>query len=500
VFSKQQPKMMQGPTGIMMPVKAAEQAWEIHNREQRRLSDLRVADRARGVQTRDADTARDLAAKTRDDKAQKVRVRWARVSARLTGIAARLRNDLPLVFTLVTVAVSLTVTLAGQLMFYGALPWPVGMAWLSGPMALLVESGSWTYGIHAQYLATERLPYGKQARRMWMLALLAAGMNGFHGATAFPGHPEMGLILGGGSVLGPSTWHGYLWLTKARKSGRNGAQVRAAIGVRLHHPILSWRAHERRSVCGGRLSPEVAFLQVYREHYGYLPGQRPALASRRVTVATARVTWTPISAAPGAESSTRPSAETGARLSVTASAEPTPPTVVTGAGDDPGTPPALALVGASTGGEDTLVTDAEIETFLQSMASAEPTPDSALNERHNPSSEALSAAPVQRSGRRPVSAEHDPGSARDSGAGSALTERDNRGAGERRRPVGSKRRRAAAKTTNAALVRAYVEEQLADGVALNELNGTTIAEALKIGQSTARNELAKIKAETPRDH
>lgn len=494
--------MVKGPDGGMMPAKAAEQAWKIFNAEQAQLSALRVQDRRRGVATREQETAREQAGKDRATREGRVAARWEKITTRVGAFARRLRDDMPLLFTLITVSVSLTVALSAQWMFYDTLPWPPGFGWLVVPMALLVESGSWTYGVQAQRLAELGMPYGAKVRRMWLLALLAAGMNSYHGSQAFPGHWEMGLILGGGSVLGPLAWHGYLQLTKVKAQRRSGAEIRAAIGRRIHHPILTWRAHDLRSSLGGRISPERAFLIVFRDHYGYLPGQRPRVAPRLVRVATVRVAWRPVTVGSGADLS----AESGARLSVVDSAELTPPVIVSSADDSPSAPPALALVGGDGSAEPDAVdmttegfSDEEIERFLSAYSDPVERPDSALSSGQTSTSGPVSGQTQRPPGSvdsaGPVSAESSVDQPGGNGSPEALSQRPDERSTQRPKPRGKGRRSA----RNKDRVREFVDQQLAAG-ADRLPTGSEVAKALGIGESTARNLLAVIKPELSDRH
>lgn len=492
------PVMIAGPDGRMMPKKAADHAWKIHNRKQEQLGQIQVRERKHNAEARAADTDRDQAQKDRAVKTGRIAARWKKIGGVLQAFGDRLRNDLPLAFTLVTVAVSLTVTLSAQWMFYNTLPWPAAFKWLVVPLALLVESGSWTYGIHAQFLAAKGRPYGAQTRRMWLLALLATGMNSYHGATAFEGHWEMGLILGGGSLLGPAVWHGYVYLTKQRKTVRSAVQIRAAIGRRLHHPILTWRAHALWSESGGRISPEKAFMIVWLRWKGHLPWQAPSAVSgrsnprREVTVATVRVRWSPAGFVPDS------SAGTGAG----SSAELRPPVIVSGADNSPSSPPALALVGGDGSADDPTLTgldiDAEIAGIERMIQAVQDVPDRA----ETPTDKRAETADVRRSrGVSAVGSERSDGDG--SGAGtdvlegaevSAGTPPKQRSDGGGRAPAG-KRRRALRKGDREALVREFVARQLAGGVALESITGALVAVELGLPPSTARNLVAKIKSE-----
>lgn len=486
--------MIPGPDGVLMPKKAAEKAWEIHNRRVQDQNNIEVGNKRRASRLRGRDMERDQDEKDRTVKQGRVAARWGKLAARLAGFAERLRNDLPLFATLVTVAAGLTVTLAGQVMFYSTLPWPPLFVWLIIPMAALVESGSWTYGIHARWLADQDLPYGKQIRRMWLLALLAAGMNTYHGATAFPGHLEMGVILGGGSILSPMAWHGYVYLTKSKGQGRTGVQIRAAAGRRINHPVLTRRAWDLRSSLGGRITPEVAFLMVYRERFGYLPGQRPAGARRaQRRVVGVQVRWSPAGAVtvPGAPLGAPGSGESSARVSGGASAPVAPPSVVTSADNRPSDPLALALVGGDSSNPDLVLTDLEIEQFLASLPDENQQPDRALGNTQTGTSGGVSGSSAERSASAPVSVDR----AVAQTAPPALDGAPQQRSGERR-PTGSAGRRRAAKSATAEdRVRAEVERRVTGGQVLASITGAEVAKALKIGESTARRFLAKINQE-----
>jgi hypothetical protein len=197
-----------------------------------------------------------------------------RRAQRLTGVAG------------FVAVVSLIVTAAAQTMFYTSLPWTNVYKAIAFVMFGFVEGPAWYFALNARDLADRGMPYSASGRRVWVFALTASAMNGYHGYDLF-GRIDMGVILGLPSVVGPYVWHRHVHRLEMLASQRSIGQARAGAWRRIHHPFLSWRALKRWAEVGGTIDVELAFLQVFYEAHGYYPGHGGARGRKRMPASQA---------------------------------------------------------------------------------------------------------------------------------------------------------------------------------------------------------------------
>lgn len=145
------------------------------------------------------------------------------------------------------------VDLAAQISYYLSLPLELRLPIvdytldLAYPIAAVVVGSAWTFGVYAAYCSARGLPAAKQITRMWVLSLIAAIINFFHG-WALAEDVMSGLVLGGVSILSPLAWHSYVTLSREQRAGLNLAELREIALQRLMHPIIYTRAASLRTL------------------------------------------------------------------------------------------------------------------------------------------------------------------------------------------------------------------------------------------------------------
>ncbi|MDR8415086.1 hypothetical protein MTP10_40945, partial [Nonomuraea sp. 3-1Str] len=108
----------------------------------------------------------------------------------------------------------------------------------------------------------------------WLLALTAAAMNVWHGATgtAFGADGlQVGLVRGLASLLGVGLWELTVMARRQRTSGRPLAELRTALWRRVRYPRLSWAAASIQAARGSQCSAELAWRAAWIDRYGVGP-------------------------------------------------------------------------------------------------------------------------------------------------------------------------------------------------------------------------------------
>lgn len=268
-----------------MSRRARRQAEKIELEKKRAIARLQVERRKLDV-TKEIDAySTELADQAEARKHSRTAAARARLLGAIRAFGARVADDRPLLAATLMAFMCLVVAFVGQVMFYSSLSWPPVFLFMVVVLPVIVEGATWTFAINAEYLASKRLPYAADTRKMWMFATAAAGMNGYHGAVTLH-EPITGVILGAASLVGPYIWHRYVTLKKVAKSGRTAEQIRAALLRRVFHPILWKRASDLWATADGALSSNMAWRIVWMRAKGAAPGMAP-----RLQVAPARNSW-----------------------------------------------------------------------------------------------------------------------------------------------------------------------------------------------------------------
>jgi hypothetical protein len=129
---------------------------------------------------------------------------------------------------------------------------------------VMIEGATWSVAwLTIRATATGR-PAGVLHAATWVLALLAAAANGWHGATA--GGVAVGVSYALASLMGPVMWELLLSTARARAHGQTAAQTRAALLRWVRWPVTAWTA---ATLAAARNCPaEEAWRAAWRDRRG----------------------------------------------------------------------------------------------------------------------------------------------------------------------------------------------------------------------------------------
>lgn len=149
---------------------------------------------------------------------------------------------------------------------------------------LVVPTFSWGYGLDAFFRAKDKAPYLKSMMVMWISAIAATVMIAVDLTIEFK-NPGWAVFMGGASILGPFIFHLHVG-SAADDAHEISALDRAKLiarkwGNRFRHPIVWWGAVDLYHASMGAIAFEKAWLMVYRQKKGHLPGE---LATRPTDV------------------------------------------------------------------------------------------------------------------------------------------------------------------------------------------------------------------------
>lgn len=174
----------------------------------------------------------------------------------------------------------------GQLQF-GVEVMRLGALAIAVPIAL--EGSAWYLAWLTHQALEKRLPTGQLRLWTWLLALEAAGMNAWHGATSphfGDDGLQVGLVRGIASLLSVGLWELTVMARRQRASGRSAAHFHAALKRRLLFPRLSWSAARIRAAYGVSCSAEAAWQAAWINRYG--SGPEASRRERRISRAIMR--------------------------------------------------------------------------------------------------------------------------------------------------------------------------------------------------------------------
>lgn len=143
---------------------------------------------------------------------------------------------------------------------------------------LVVPVFSWGFGIDAFLRALDKVPYAKSMMVMWVSAIAATVMIAVDLVIEFK-NPGWAIFMGLASIFGPLIFHLHVG-SAADEAHEISALERAKLiarkwGNRLRHPFIWWGAVDLYHSSVGALSFDGAWLMVYRQKRGHLPGALP---------------------------------------------------------------------------------------------------------------------------------------------------------------------------------------------------------------------------------
>jgi len=135
------------------------------------------------------------------------------------------------------------------------------------PVAL--EGGAWWLAYLVHQAIRNNLPTGRLRAWTWVLALIAAGMNFWHGAQAYGAVGGVSLALA--SLLGIGLWELTAGQQSKAASGRTVSEIRRTWMRRLRYPRLSWAAASIAAAHGAGTDRENAWEAAWVDRYGVGP-------------------------------------------------------------------------------------------------------------------------------------------------------------------------------------------------------------------------------------
>lgn len=225
------------------------------------------ADAARAeLADRQRSTAEARAAKRRRQVRAEQAKRRANLRAGLARVRTRLVALVPTLVGAVAMGAPILIGWNGQLQTARAVLHLGGLACVY-PVAL--EGGAWWLAYLLNRAVTTNAPAGRLRAWMWLLAVVAAGMNFWHGTTAFGPIGGTGLALS--SLLGIGLWELTTGHRRHVVRGRTAGQVRLAWLRWLRFPRLAWSAWSNGLAHGSGADQDAAWRAAWLDRYGVGP-------------------------------------------------------------------------------------------------------------------------------------------------------------------------------------------------------------------------------------
>jgi hypothetical protein len=167
---------------------------------------------------------------------------------------------------------------ARAVLHLGALSWAFPVA---------MEGGVWWLAYLIGRAIRHGLPTGRLRASLWILALVAAGMNFWHGVLAYGLLGGTGLALA--SLLGIVLWEVTAWHHRHHVAGRTAAEVRTAWLRRLRFPRLALAAASIAVAYGPTADRDASWRAAWIDRYGV--GPEATRRDRRLARFIVRQQW-----------------------------------------------------------------------------------------------------------------------------------------------------------------------------------------------------------------
>ncbi|HEX3785045.1 MAG TPA: DUF2637 domain-containing protein [Pseudonocardiaceae bacterium] len=232
-------------------------------------TDLRRLDVAERQAKLAEQQAARVAKRARQARAERVQLRadrWAAIRAAVNAVRVQLASVVPMLVGAIAMGAPVLIGWNGQLQTARAVLHLGLLAWVF-PVAL--EGGAWWLAYLTSRAIHRQLPTGRLRAWTWVLALIAAGMNFWHGSQAYG--PLGGAGLGLASLLGIGLWEITAWHHRQHAAGRTGSEVRTAWMRRLRFPRLTWAAASIAIALGSVGDRNEAWRAAWINRYGFGP-------------------------------------------------------------------------------------------------------------------------------------------------------------------------------------------------------------------------------------
>ncbi|MEW1837501.1 DUF2637 domain-containing protein [Nonomuraea angiospora] len=227
--------------------------------------------------------------RTERDKRRKDRRQRRRQT--FTAVAAAVSEQAPLMVGALAMGAPIAIAWDGQLEF-GHAVMHLGALAVTVPVAL--EGSAWYLAWLTHKALQANKPTGRLRLWTWLLALMAATMNVWHGITgeAFGADGlQVGIVRGLASLLGVGLWELTVMARRQRNAGRTLAELRTTLWRRLRYPRLSWQAVGILAARGPACSAGEAWHAAWIDRYGIGPEapRRERRLARRIIRRQARM-------------------------------------------------------------------------------------------------------------------------------------------------------------------------------------------------------------------
>ncbi|MFD1044814.1 hypothetical protein ACFQ1S_03970, partial [Kibdelosporangium lantanae] len=182
------------------------------------------------------------------------------------GLFSRVRTVVPFLVGGVAMGAPIVIAWNGQLATAREV---LHLGVLAPVLPIALEGGAWWLAYLVHQAIRKNLPTGRLRAWTWVLALIAAGMNFWHGAQAYGAVGGASLALA--SLLGIGLWELTAGQHTKAASGRTAADVRRTWMRRLRYPRLSWAAASIAAAHGVGTDPETAWTAAWVDRYGVGP-------------------------------------------------------------------------------------------------------------------------------------------------------------------------------------------------------------------------------------
>ncbi|HYS38446.1 MAG TPA: DUF2637 domain-containing protein, partial [Pseudonocardiaceae bacterium] len=210
--------------------------------------------------------------------------RWAGLRSTLGRVRAQFAAAVPVLVGAVAMGAPILIGWNGQLQTARVVLHLAGLAWVY-PVAL--EGGAWWLAYLMHRAIAGNRPTGRLRVWMWLLALLAAGMNFWHGVTAYGPIGGAGLALS--SLLGIGLWELTAGHARHAATGATARQARTTLTRWARFPLLSIAAVSIAATRGAGTDQEAAWQAGWTDRYGV--GPDASRRDRRLARLIIRAQW-----------------------------------------------------------------------------------------------------------------------------------------------------------------------------------------------------------------
>jgi hypothetical protein len=194
------------------------------------------------------------------------RARWVSTRDGFRSIFLRLRALIPFLVGGIAMGAPILIAWNGQLATAREV---LHLGVLAPVLPIALEGGAWWLAYLVHRAIRDNLPTGRLRAWTWVLALIAAGMNFWHGAQAYG--PVGGTSLALASLLGIGLWELTAGQYTNAASGRTAQETRLVWMRRLRYPRLSWAAASIAAAHGAEVDREAAWHAAWVDRFGVGP-------------------------------------------------------------------------------------------------------------------------------------------------------------------------------------------------------------------------------------